>query len=332
MKLNAISNRQIRQNNLNNNRKNNQNFTTNKNVNFTGGIDGLIAFWNFIDGSRAWQFTVEDMCGTNFPRTWKGAMSGYKYTGKINVPALAQEMIREFLTGPLMSVTPFAVLAVATGLGGKSVDTHRKNIQNLSYIASTMDEKVDAKDFNDKYLKAAIEDMLKQTLNKKEVDSKDVEIIFEGIKKYDSILSAKEKGYKKNAKNVLAELGETFKRIVRDKRDDYKGVNFALARFSTGEKNAIGTAPFENYVKYMSSYAQDYAKANNENGVINLAKNAIESFKINRIGRRVLTIASMIGITGVVMSIIPKLYTLASGDTNPDTIAFANEAQKREGK
>ena len=193
MKLNAVSNRQIRQNNLNNNRKNNQNLTTDKNVNFTGGIDGLIAFWNFIDGSRAWQFTVEDMCGTNFPRTWKGAMSGYKYTGKFNIPALLQEAIREFLTGPIMSAAPFGILAVATLFGGKSVNTHRKNIENLSHMASTMPKEVNAKDFKDSYLKTAIEDMLKQSLAKENVDSEDIETIFNGVKKYDEIVTLKEK-------------------------------------------------------------------------------------------------------------------------------------------
>ena len=332
MKLNAVSNRQIRQNNLNNNRKNNQNLTTNKNVNFTGGIDGLIAFWNFIDGSRAWQFTVEDMCETNFPRTWKGAMSGYKYTGKVNVPALLQEAIREFMTGPIMSVTPFGILAVATLFGGKSVNTHRKNIENLSHIASTMPKEVDAKDFKDSYLKTAIEDMLKQSLAKEKVDSEDIETIFNGVKKYDEIVTLKEKGHKKKAKAALAELSETFKDIIKSKRDNFKGVDFSTAVYSTSENAKIGATGFENYVKYMTSYAHDYAKVNEKNGIVDLAKDAIETFKTNRIGRRVLTVASMIGLTGIIMSIIPKLYTLASGDTNPDTLAYANEAQKREGK
>ena len=104
------------------------------NPNFKGGADFLVNAWRFIDSSRGIQFTVEDMLGTNFPRTYKGAMAGYKYTGKVNVPALLQEAVREFLTGPTMTAAPVLILSIACKLSGKTANTHAKNIMNLSHL------------------------------------------------------------------------------------------------------------------------------------------------------------------------------------------------------
>ena len=113
-----------------NNKSNNDN-----KVSFKGGADTLVKFWQFVDnGGRAMQFTVEDMTGTNVPRSIKGALAGYKYTGKINVPALLQEGIREFLTGPTMCVAPVAILALANKFAGKTSNTHLENIINLSHL------------------------------------------------------------------------------------------------------------------------------------------------------------------------------------------------------
>ena len=133
MKLTAIGNQQIRQKNTNNNQNN-------KNVQFKGLTDTLVRTWEIIDGSRGIQFTVEDMLGTNIPRTYSGAMSGYEYTGKINWPYFWQEGIREFLTGPTMTCAPIAILALITKMSGKTASTHKENIVNLSYLAGKLKE------------------------------------------------------------------------------------------------------------------------------------------------------------------------------------------------
>ena len=44
-----------------------------------------------------------------------------------------------------------------------------------------------------------------------------------------------------------------------------------------------------------------------------------------------MTLASMIFLTGVIMSFIPKLYTLVSGTVNPNASAIYNEAEKKGG-
>lgn len=335
MRLTAVSNDTVKQNRTN---KNNNN-KINNNMHFKGFADCAVVMWNVIDkGGRALQFTVEDMLGTNFPRTYKGAMSGYKYTGKVNIPSLLQEGIREFLTGPIMSVSPFVILAIATALGGKSANTHVKNIENLSYLMQNMEnmENIsDANDFKGSYFKKIITDMLEKTLDTNTAPKKDIDELFEGIKNYDKIITSTsketQKQRKQRAKEALNNLQNSFENIIKRSRSTFDGTDFQTAVFSLS-KDKTATTNFENYVQYASAFANDYIKQNKTEKGINLAQETIEAFKINWIGKRVLTIISMIALTGVVMSIIPKLYTLASGKKNPDTKVFTDVAKEREVK
>ena len=332
MRLTAVSNDTVKQNRAN---KNNNN-KINNNMHFKGFADCAVVMWNVIDkGGRALQFTIEDMLGTNFPRTYKGAMSGYKYTGKVNIPSLLQEGIREFLTGPIMSVSPFVILAIATALGGKSANTHVKNIENLSYLMQNMENISDANDFKGSYFKKIITDMLEKTLDTKEVQDDDIKELFDGIKKYDNIISTATKETKKQskqeAKEVLQNLQASFENIIKRSRSTFDGTDFQTAIFSLSE-DKTATTNFENYVQYASAFANDYIKQNKTEKGINLAQETIQAFKKNWIGKRVLTIISMIALTGVIMSIIPKLYTLASGKKNPDTKVFTDVAKEREVK
>ena len=112
MKLSSVNNTQNRYipaKANNNNPKRNINFTG-----IDGALDVLVKFWQTVDNfGRAGQFTVEDMCGTNFPRSYKGLMAGKKYTGKYNWPEFFQEAIREFMTGPTMTFFPLIALEVS---------------------------------------------------------------------------------------------------------------------------------------------------------------------------------------------------------------------------
>lgn len=332
MKLEAI-------NNINVNRQNKRNTNNNKNstnnMAFKGFADSATAFWNIVDkGGRGIQFTVEDMLGTNFPRTIKGGASGYKYTGKINVAALAQEAIREFLTGPIMTATPFAIIHFATKAAGKTANTHKKNIENLSYLAGQIDKTpVSPELFEKNFTTKVVEDMLTQSTGKT-ANKEDVGTLCNGILQYSKLnkIAKKTKAEKNEAKNVLANLQETFESIVKSNCDNYTGVDFKTAKFSSG-KNAIGSAKFSTYVDFINAFSEDYIKANKtQDNVIDLAEKTIDSFKKNWVGKRILTIISMIGITGVILSVVPKLYTLASGKDNPNGKAIYAEAQKRGNK
>ena len=333
MRISAINNTNNR-NNVNNN-----NNTSKKQASFKGGVDTLINFWQFVDnGGRALQFTVEDMFGTNFPRTYKGAMAGYKYTGEINIPALLQEAIREFLTGPTMCVTPIVVLALAKK-AGKTVDTHTENIFNLSYILKQTRAQNEVLKEDD-FIKNVLKDLIAKTSGK-EANELDINALFEAFKNYKNnaeVLDNKEllkKTGKKLAKTRTAEamtqLQDTFEEIIKGLKDSYKDTDFTQAKYSINE-HKTGSTKFKNYAEYIMAYVQDFSKKYGKNGVWEAKQNDIQNFKTSFLGKRVLTFASMFAITGVLMSFIPKIYTWASGGVNPNATAIYKEADKNEKK
>lgn len=316
MKLSSIQNIQNRNNFSNNNSKNN-----NQSVNFKGAdiASGLVNFWQFVDnGGRALQFTVEDMTGTNIPRSIKGAKAGSEYTGKINVPALLQEALREFLTGPTMCIVPVLVLNAAMKLTGKTANTHVENIWNLSHIMGQT--KVQAGDkFNKAFVETAVSDMLQQTTGKTNIAKEDIKNLSQGIEQFKNISN------KKESKKALANLQSMFEGIVKKTKDNYKNTNFLQAKYSVSE-GKTGATSFKNYVGYINSYAEDFAKKYGSDAKGVTAEN-IKKFKKSWVGKRLLTIAGMFFITGVLMTQIPKIYTKASGKVNPNASAIYNEAK-----
>lgn len=346
MKLNAVSTHTTKQNNLNR-----QNNSRNQNTHFKGAADAATVFWNIVDaGGRGAQFTVEDMLGTNFPRTYQGAMSGYKYTKKVNWSSVMQEGIREFLTGPTMTMAPIGILYLATKMSGETANTHVENISNLSYLTSTLkfDSAPNKETFKNSYFKTIVEDLLKNSTGK-EIDESDVKALVEGINKYadtqtalqaKKLAKADKKAIKKQASEILDDLSSTFETILKRNNESYKGLNFQAVKYTiskNGDEISQGSASFKNYIKYLTAFKDDYITRNtikNDAGeeVINLTKDAISAFKKSWMGKRALTIISMIALTGVVMSIIPKLYTLASGSVNPNAANIYDEAKKREGE
>ncbi len=327
MKISATNNINIKQN---------KSLNYKNNIPFKGGVDCLVNFWQFVDnGGRALQFTVEDMFGTNFPRTYKGAMAGYKYTGKINVPALLQEAIREFLTGPIMCITPVAVLAMAKK-SGKTVNTHIENIENLSYL---MKQAVQSKNSigQDDFLRTVIKDLITKT-SAKEANSEDVEELLKAINKYvneANILNNKEllkktgkKTAKANIATAMENLQNVFESIIKRTKENYKNTDFTQVKYTINESGKQGSTSFKNYIEYINSYIQDFTKRYSKDGIINATQDNISKFKSSFMGKRILTFASMFAITGILMSFIPKVYTLASGRINPNATAIYKEADK----
>lgn len=314
MKLSAISSAYTRRNN-------NINTNNNKAQNFKGGM-GLVNFWQWVDnGGRALQFTVEDMLGTNFPRSYKGAMAGYKYTGKVNVPALLQEAIREFLTGPTMCAVPIGILCLAKKLGGETANTHIENIENLSYLMNKT-QSGDSKDFYKRFYSTCVEDMLKKTTNNDVVKKEHIDFLTQQIEDLSAIKD------KKKVSSALKKIQESFEGITKAAMDDdtFKKADFTAVKYSISDTKT-GSANFKNYVSYMTNYAQDFAKKFSDDAQDGINSLNVKSFKNSWIGKRAVIIASMFAITGVCMSIIPKIYTLASGKRNPNASAIYDEAE-----
>ena len=324
MRINAVNNIKIQKNSANNNKNNHT-------TNFKGGFtDGLVNFWQFVDnGGRAMQFTVEDMTGTNFPRSIKGALAGYKYTGKINVPAFLQEMIREFLTGPTMCVTPVAMLALSKKMMGKTSNTHIENISNLAHHIKGI-QTSSAGEFEKQFFTNVVADAITNTSGTR-AKQKDINELIELMQKYSQSLYNKN-APKKEAENILESLQQSFESIIKANKKDFENTNFLAVKYS-GANNKTGSTKFKNYIDYAVNYSKDYIKRySTKDGIVRVSDENIKNFKNGWIGKRVLTIAGMFFVTGFLMSYIPKIYTWASGGVNPNASAIYDEAKKPNGK
>ena len=286
--------------------------------------NGIVNFWQFVDShGRAMQFTVEDMTGTNLPRSYKGLMAGKKYTGHFNIPAFLQEAIREFLTGPTMCAVPVGVMFIAKKFG-KNADTRFTNVRNLSYLMENTNIK-QGEDFENAFYTNVVKDMYNKT-TAKDVDDSAVSNMVEIFKKF-----AKEND-KKEQQKILQDAQKEFERVVKSSLDDYGDTNFIIAKYSKNA-NDIGATKFKDYLGYTTSYYQDFTKKTGNvisQEFIDNFKNNIDNFKKNALGKRVVTVVGgMLILTGILMSQIPKWYTKASGSINPNAKAIYEEANKQ---
>ena len=308
MKLSAVNNSE--------NTKHYQQQEQNKQQSFKGVIDGLVDFWQFVDnGGRAVQFTVEDMCGTNFPRSIKGLLAGKKYTGRFNIPAFLQEAIREFLTGPTMCITPWVIITLAMK-ANKSADIHRENISNLSYLFNKTAVS-EGQNIKDAFYTTVVKDMYNKTLGY-DVSDEHINEMVSLFKKLENVGEGKQK-----EKEIKGEIQELYEKVIKGKDKYEKGINFLNTSYSVSESKE-GTTRLQNYASYATSYIKDYV---NKFGA---DKANIEKFKSIALGRRSLIIVSMVAITGILMSQIPKIYTKASGKVNPNASAIYDEAKKNQ--
>ena len=326
MKISAVSNSQI--NNANKN-----------NPSFRGVSDGLVKFWQLIDnGGRAAQFTVEDMCGTNIPRSIKGITAGYKYTHKLNWAAFAQEAIREFLTGPTMCLTPLAIISLAKLTMGKTANTKIENIKNLSYIMSTLERKSSKETLDNDFIQAVASDMLKTTTGKEDISSDDIKTLTDKILEYKKVLDtshlSKEeierlgiiKPTRKEIKEQLGEVETVFESLVKKNKDSFENTSFLTAKYSISPA-VTGATKTKNYADYAVNYVNDFKKCLKEDGSL-FSSDTVSKFKTGWLGKRLALIVSMVGVTGFLMSFVPKLYTHFSGNVNPNAKAIYNEADK----
>ena len=297
----------------------------NNNPSFKGFTQGIVNFWQFVDShGRAMQFTVEDMTGTNIPRSVKGLMAGKKYTGHFNIPAFLQEAIREFLTGPTMCLVPFAAMSLAK-LSSKSADTRFTNIRNLSYLMENTNLQ-QGQDLEDAFYHDVIKDMYEKTTSKdasEDTISKMVDIFKKHAKETD----------KKKQKSILEEAQKEFERVVKSSLDSYGDTNFIVAKYTKNAKHEIGATKFKDYLGYTTAYCEDFTKKTGKvvsEEFLGNFKNNVGNFKKTALGKRTtVVLGGMLALTGILMSQIPKWYTRASGKINPNAKAIYEEADKQ---
>ncbi len=328
------------------------------------GIDpttAMIDFWAAIArGGLAASFTVQDMLGTNFPRTFAALDRNKDITGKNNYKAAVEVAIREFTTGPSMFVIPALVLAGASRCSG---DANRVPVENIAVFSDIMKGTINNLNEN-KFKGVDFKTMSTQEAQQAVVAIKEAfySDVFKGIfdqynqnggsvdiKEYvDLMLKAEHPDTPKrnffmsmfNKKvsvlgrevdsrdEILSQLSTKF---VADKKARTEGWgNFLNARIIPGGKSyQIGDIATD-----MRNFSTDFAKQyvsiqrkNMKQGCKIALEKFIDNFRDKRIGTRVATNVLMVLATGLFMSIIPKLYT--RNKTNPETDAIYEQVNKQ---
>ncbi len=323
----------------------------------------LIDMWAAIArGGLAASFTVQDMLGTNFPRTFAALDRNKDITGKNNYKAAVEVAIREFTTGPSMFVIPALVLAGASGFSGEANRVPKDTIAVFSNIMKgTMnglqENKFKGVDFSSMTTAEAQEAC--KTI--KEAFYSDVfKGIFAQYNKGDSNIDIKEYvdlmmkaehpdtpkrnfymsmfnkkvsvlGKEVDSKDeIISQLSTKF---VADKKAHTKGWgNFLTAKIIPNGKEFDISHIAADMKNFTDDFARQYVttQRKNSNGGRVILEKFIDNFRNARMGSRVLTNVFMVVATGAFMCIIPKLYT--RNKTNPETDAIYEQVnQQRKG-
>ena len=312
-----------------------------KDTSFKGVTDGLIKFWEGVDrGGLAASFTIQDMLGTNIPRTWAAKDVGKDLTGKNNWGAVLENGLREFLTGPSMFVVPGAVYYASMKIGGKSNGVPVQTIKDFSEIinnsnVSTQGKEVFKKDFYGSVLKKVfanfdgidnIEKIAEKGIN---LDDYVDEII--------KMESAHKKGFWKNIRNIPVPeskediLAGIVKRFVSDKKANTSGYQDFLKALVTDnrlEDAAKYEIKIDELIKRMIKYSDDlfdsFSKSSDN------FEEFLKNFTKKRMGSRFATNIAMGVFTALAMWFIPKIYTI--NKTNPETDPVRQKASELKGK
>lgn len=343
---------------------NNASFSSNKNNSpaFKGTL--AVNFWDAIArGGFAASFTVQDMTGTNFPRTYQALQRNKDITGQNNYKAAAEVAIREFLTGPSMCAIPMFVLAIAKKTSGTANEVPMENIAPFADQMKTILQKTPIShtdldfpknfpaEFSQRMKTSFYERMFALSLGEdlsggKKVSSTAKELA-SMLNEYD--IAPKRGLFKQLLNKDLTEKAENGLEAVKGWKIEAKDQIFdkIVTRFSDAKKHLTddyttllttdmnGTLEKPNsissLIKDFSNFGNDVQKTMQKHVTKNGAITSVgldfdsfmEAFKTKRTGSKFITNVLMVAATALFMMNIPKMYTLYK--TNPETDAFRSE-------
>ena len=321
-----------------NSQKSNNNRT--KPISFSGFTDGLVNFWEGVDrGGLAASFTIQDMLGTNIPRTWAAKDVGKDITGKNNWGAVLENGLREFITGPSMFVVPWIVLALSTKFGGKANQVSVQTIKDFAEIIQnsgiSINDKNDINAFKRSFYKSVLERVF-SNFDNSEVAHNGVDL--DGyVRDILKMESSKGKGFINNIKNVPVPdskediLAEIVKRFVADKKANTQGYTDFLKTLITDKRyikdaNKIGKYEIKiddligRMIKYSDDIFNSFAKSTDS------FDDFLRDITKRRMGSRFATNIAMGLFTAASMWVIPKIYTV--NKTNPETDPVRQKASE----
>ncbi len=291
---------------------------------FTGGADTLVKFWEAVDrGGLVASFTIQDMLGTNIPRTVAAKDIGKEFSNDpnyVNWTAVAENGLREFLTGPSMFAVPAGVLYGAMKHFGPAHGVDIKSINDMATILKSNPNAVKADNITD-FKKTFYTDVMNSVFEN--FDNKKAPInVDDYVDKIIQMEQAKSKGLVNKLKNVPNPnskediLESIIHNFISDKKANTKGYpNFLSARLLEESKETDVAKVFDKMDKFARDAFESFKKSGTES-----VDEFIDNFTTKRMGGRFVTNVAMGAATAAAMWFIPKIYSI--GKSNPETAAL----------
>lgn len=263
-------------------------------------------------GGMAASFTIQDMLGTNIPRTLTALDRNREELGHPNYAHAGEVAIREFVTGPLLFLVPAAILKTST-IWHKAGEVSVNTINSLSDILSDTLKNVknlsDDKALSTAFYQDVFKNILENANYKDDIDQK-----AKGFaSQFEKALKAPKKGFFKRLLNkaqegskddILSKLGDEITQIIKQNSDD---ASQDFVKVTVGKTNKFGRniskffGELANYTKDMSNSVKKSQKSFNP-------EKFVKGFNKSRsIFRVLLNILMTVG-TIAVVSNVPKLY------------------------
>ena len=211
------------------------------------GVDGVVvATMDAIErGGMAASFTIQDMLGTNIPRTLTALDRNREELGHPNYAHAGEVAIREFVTGPLLFLVPAAILKTST-IWHKAGEVSVNTINSLSDILSDTLKNVknlsDDKALSTAFYQDVFKNILENANYKGDIDQK-----AKGFaSQFEKALKAPKKGFFKRLLNkaqegskddILSKLCDEITQIIKQNSDD---ASQDFVKVTVGKTNKFG--------------------------------------------------------------------------------------------
>lgn len=286
----------------------------NDKTSFKGFDNVVVATMDAIErGGMAASFTIQDMLGTNIPRTLTALDRNREELGHPNYAHAGEVAIREFVTGPLLFLVPAAILKTTT-IKHKAGEVSLNTINALSdvlgeYLKNAKNLK-DEKSIISTFYNDAFKNILENANYKGlDIDEKAKEF----ASRFEKALNSPKKGFFKKLLNkaqentkddMLDKLANDIIKIIKQNQEDSSRDFVEVTIGKTNKYNRNISKFFDELTNFTKDMASSVKKSGNSFDPEKFTKQFNKSRSIFRV---LLNIFMTVG-TIAVVSNIPKLY------------------------
>ncbi len=270
------------------------------------------------NGGFVASFLIQDTAGMTVPRTREGL---YRDRDKkktrfkdLNFKEAGEVFIREFLSGPLMMFTPFAVFALTKKFIGKSTFTNTGLLKSMgksftNVVKNKQTAGNTAAEVKESFYRSTIKQMLKNTTpeaNEEKVNNS-LNAIYKHVSKLDELEAKKSGSLTRKRKKAIKKLIDRYENKIVKEFNHFHRENSSNFDMVNKVKVDGGTYNSLSSITAMRGYAADISKSKD---IAKITEEEAKNFEKKSMIKRVFaTIAASVATIGST-SIVPSLYAI----------------------